>query len=195
MFAGLAPEASEEEAEGGEEGGAGEGGQNADAAPVEIQTPEGFQTDEAVMGGFLGIVKESGIKQDAAQKLFDIYAAEMQKAASAYEKSVMDNCEQINAEWKRQCQTDPEFGGEKYAASRNYLTAAIRRFVPESEQAEFVEFYRKARLQNNPQMFRFLARVGMATSEAEAVAQDSPAPQKELSVAERMFPNYPSARR
>jgi hypothetical protein len=58
-----------------------------------------------------------------------------------------------------------------------------------------VDFYRKARLQNNPLMFRFLARVGMATSEAEAISSESSTPQRELSIADRLFPNLPSARK
>jgi hypothetical protein len=194
MFSGLAPDAAEEEAEAGAEDGEGEGGQAADAAPVEIQTPEGFVTDEAVMGGFLDIVKESGIKQESAQKLFDIYASEMQKSAEAYQQSIMDKNAEINAEWARQCRNDPEFGGENYEGSRKLVMSAIRRFVPPAEEAEFIDFYRKAQLQNNPQMFRFLCRVSKETSEAEAVTDEAPAPQRELSVADRLFPNYPSAR-
>ncbi len=194
MFSGLAPDAAEEEGDGGEEGGEGEGGQNADAAPVEIKMPEGFMADDAVMGGFLGIVKESGINQETAQKLFDMYAAEAQKFGEAYNKAALDTCAQINAAWAKQCRNDPEFGGVQYEASRGYVQAALRRFVPDAEAKEFTEFYRQANLQNNPQMFRFLARVGMETSEADAVTDDAPAPQKELSVADRMFPNFPSAR-
>lgn len=143
-------------------------------APLEITIPEGFQKDEALIKGFLDLAKENGVKQEAAQKLFDMHVAEQQKAATAVQQAIMDQRTRINTEWARQCQTDPEFGGEKYEASKNYVTAAIRRVIADpEEQAEFVKFYGAANLQNSPHMFRFLARVGMMTSEAGPATSDA----------------------
>lgn len=195
MFADFAPEAAKPEGEDGGEQKEGEkeGEAKPDETPLEIKMPEGFVENEAVMGSFRDLVKEGGIKPEVAQKLFDIHAAEVRKFGEAYreatEKAVLENNARINAAWAKECQTDPEFGGANYNASRNLVIAAIRRIVPEAEQAEFLEFYRAAQLQNNPQMFRFLARVGRETSEAGAVGSEGAAPKEEASLAKRLFPN------
>lgn len=178
-----------------EEGGKGKDAPPAEEKPLEIKLPEGFQKDDALMGSFLDVAKEGGIKQETAQKLFDMYAAEQQKAGAAYEKAIIDQRTRINAEWARQCQSDPEFGGANYGKSCNHLTAAIRRFVPPAEQAEFVDFYSRCNLQNAPHMFRFLARVGMATSEAGPVASDASNPAREQSLADKLFSHLPSSRK
>lgn len=163
--------------------------------PLEIAVPEGIDRDEETISSFLGIAKEAGIKQEAAQKLFDLHVAQQQKNAAAAEKAFAEHRARVNSDWARQCRADGEFGGENYQASCNYVTAAIRRFIPDSrEQAQFVDFYQKANLQNAPFMFRFLARVGRDTAEAGAAASDASSDKRDLTTADKLFPEFPSER-
>lgn len=195
-LAGLAPQTPEEAAKIGTETGTKKTDSQPDDAPVEIKLPEGFQKDDALMNGFLDAVKKGGVKQETAQRLFDMYAAEHKRMGDAFEKSVMDQRARINEDWARQCRNDPEFGGAKFDASCNHVIQAIRRFTPDpKDQAEFVEFYQRSNLQNAHPMWKFLVRVGMGTTEAGAVQSDAAEPAKELSLADKLFPNFPSAKR
>lgn len=157
-------------------------------APLDIKLPEGFQKDDALMRSFLDVAKEGGVKQETAQKLFDMYVGETRKVAEAIETSFFDRQSRINAEWARQCREDPEFGGANFDAGSNHVIQAVRRFLPDAkEQADFVEFFRVANLNNQPLLRRFIARVGAATSEAGPVQSEASNPARELSIADQLY--------
>lgn len=170
-------------------------GDPAPDAPLDIKIPDGYRKDEALMQGFMDVAKKSGLKQEAAQQLFDMHVQEQKKAAQVFEKSILDQRARINAEWARACRNDPEFGGEKYESSCNHAIQAIRRFTPNPiEQAEFVKFYQAAGLESAHPMWRFLVRVGMDTAEAGPMQSEASRPIEEKSLADRLFPNFPSAK-
>ena len=166
-------------------------GETGDA--IDIKFPEGFQADPNLMEGFLSVIKDGGSKQEQAQKLIDMYAAEQKKTFDVFSTEHAKTTERINNEWLGEIKNDPEFGGEKYEESCNHVIAAIRRFVPATEMDSFLGFFKQANLKNNPQLFRFFARVSQYSAEAGAVASDASNPERELSRADRMFPNLPSA--
>lgn len=188
----LKPQTPEEAAKVGAEGEPVEEKKEGEAEPVplELKLPDGYPKDDPVLAEYMDIARKGNIDQETAQKLFDMHHAAQQNMTAAFEKGIHEERARINTEWARQCQTDPELGGERYEESCNYLTAAIRRFVPDpKEQAEFVDFYSRANLQNAPMMFRFLARVGKATSEAGAVTSDASNVAREAKSIKDMF--YP----
>lgn len=162
--------------------------ENSAEAPLDIKLPDGFQKDDALMRSFLDVAKEGGIKQETAQKLFDMYVGESRKVTEAVETSFFERQSRINAEWAKQCREDPEFGGANFDAGSNHVIQAVRRFLPEAkEQAEFVEFFRAANLNNNPILRRFIARVGAATAEAGPVQSEASNPAREVSIADQLY--------
>ena len=167
-----------------------EQGEQPDGETFEIDLPKGYDKEDKALAGFMEVVKETGIKKEQAQKLFDMHEAARKDMMTAVNDAMKQGMERINADWQKECKTDKEFGGERFEASRTYVTAAIRRFVPESEQKDFIEFYKQANLQNCPYMFRMLARIGQATSEAGPINSDaSDAGQPAMSIADSLYKN------
>lgn len=199
-LSGVLPQTPEEAEKIEKEGDAGESDKSAneaelEAPPFEPKLPEGFQVDQEAMSGFLDFIKDTKAKPEAAQKLVDTFIDQQQKAVAGYEREFMKRAAEQNAQWASECRSDPEFGGENYTASCNYVTAAIRRLTPPNEQAALVEAVRGMNIQNNPQLFRFFARAGKATAESAPALSDAQSPERELTAADKLFPKLPSARK
>lgn len=172
-----------------------EGGEEAEAeVPLEVAFPDGFQVDEAEMNEFQAIAKEFKVPQEQAQKLADIYVAGQKKQMDLFRSEHANQLRRIDQKWREEIAADPDVGGENYETSKTYAIAAIRRFVPQEEQAAFLEFYRAANLHNNPHMFRLLARVGKGTGEAAPAIGDKGGDAAEKSRADVMNPELPSGR-
>lgn len=162
-------------------------------APLEIKTPEGFKRDEELMKNFLSIAKDSGIKQDAAQKLFDMHSAEMRKSGTAFENAARENMAKLDADWNRQCREHPEFGGANFKASQNRVVSVIGKVFPEREkQEQFIDFMTKSNLRNAPILFEMYCRLDGMIGEPEYSGSSAGGAKRENSfgaMAARMFPD------
>lgn len=179
--ANLAPEAESEEGNPAETDPADEA--------IEVALPDGFVVDEAAMGQFKDILKASESKQDMAQKLMDVHVAEQRKLLDSVQSRILGDAAKQNVEWAKQCRSDPDFGGEKYEESSNYVTKAILDHVPQEERGEFLRVFKAMRLNNQPHLRRFLARVGMAGSESAPVNSGGNGAPPPRTLADRMFPH------
>lgn len=184
-FAGLHPDSLEDAAKFGEE--AKPDDEAADSEEINVVLPDDYTLDEDVMGGFKEVLKTAESKQDMAQKLMDIHVAEQRKLIGAIESRIYADAAKQNAEWAKQCRADPDFGGAKYDASSNYVTKAILEHVPAEERKEFVRVFNALKLNNQPHMRRFLARVGMANAESGPVNSGGNGGQSQKSLFNRMF--------
>ena len=147
--------------------------------PLELAFPDGFVRDEEMLGQFQAIAKEAGIKGEAAQKIADLYIAGQKRMADAFARESKSVIDRINKQWITENHADPEFGGENFEAANNYLTKAIRHFVPADElhtkdgRLGFLELIEQANMRNCPQLRRFFVRVGQYLSESGPMASDA----------------------
>jgi hypothetical protein len=119
----------------------------------EFTLPDGAEADPALRDEFLPIVKELQLNQEGAQKLVDFKAKLDQHAIENWGNHVND--------LRTQAQADPEIGGAKYQPSLIAGKAAIKQFGTPA----FRQMLNHYGVGNHPEMIRFLAKVGAATSE------------------------------
>ncbi len=180
---------------GAKEGEEGQGKKDGDGQgePLDLTIPDGFQADAKRMEKFKGVAKELKIGKDGAQKLFDMFHAEMAESQAALHKQTADYIRQerdrIDREGNAAIHADPEVGGGNFEASFNYAQKAIRHFMPDpKEYREVLSLYDQANLKNNPLLFKAWVRIGKYISEAGAMV-GSPAGKTENSFAKDWYPD------
>jgi hypothetical protein len=153
--------------------------QGAPEAYEPFTVPDGVELDAEVLGDFQGIAKELNLPQDAAQKVADLGVKLAQKWVAESQQATSD----MLADWKAQAETDKEFGGDALPANLAVAKKAIDQFGT-PELRELLDVHR---LGDNPEIIRFMFRVGKAISEDTFVGggQTSPA----ASAAKTLFPN------
>lgn len=170
------------------DGKADEGPKGAPEKYTDFKLPEGFEMSEAgkpILEKFSTFAREANLTQDQAQKFMDLYAEVEQTRA----KSSKDTFEAMNAEWRKQTETDKEFGGEKLKENLGFAAKAIEAFAGKTS-AEFKDALNVTGIGNHPAMVRFLIAVGKAVGQDKLIfgrgASDAPA---NKSAAEQMFPS------
>lgn len=153
--------------------------QGAPEAYEPFTVPEGVELDAEVLGEFTGIAKELNLPQEAAQKVTDLGVKLAQKWAAESQQATSD----MLADWKVQAETDKEFGGDALPANLAVAKKAIDQFGT-PELRELLDVHR---LGDNPEVIRFMFRVGKAISEDTFVAGGKTTPV--ASAAKTLFPN------
>jgi hypothetical protein len=153
--------------------------QGAPEAYEPFTVPDGVELDAEVLGEFQGIAKELNLPQEAAQKVTDLGVKLAQKWVAESQQATSD----MLADWKAQAETDKEFGGDALPANLAVAKKAIDQFGT-PELRELLDVHR---LGDNPEVIRFMFRVGKAISEDTFVAGGNTTPAK--SAAKTLFPN------
>ena len=170
------PEGEQEQAEGDKDK---DEPQGAPEAYEDFTVPEGVELDAEVLGEFKTVAKELNLPQDAAQKVTDLGVKLAQKWAAESQQATSD----MLADWKVQAETDKEFGGDALPANLAVAKKAIDQFGT-PELRELLDVHR---LGDNPEVIRFMFRVGKAISEDTFVAGGKTTPV--ASAAKTLFPN------
>ena len=140
----------------------------APAADLVIKLPDGFKSDDRLLGEFKTLAKEHGISQKAAQALADWNIANGQKVAqmqaeSAKAKADADakSWEQTKAGWLQQAKDDVEFGGKNFDASSDLANKAARQFFDEAT----LKWLQDTGLASYPGLWKGLVKLGKATAD------------------------------
>lgn len=155
---------------------------------INLKLPPGLKPDNPELVDFVKMIKDSGTKPEHAQKFLDMYLGKQRQIMDTYIKADVKFREQQNKKWIDENLKDSEFGGKNYASSSNYVTAALRKFIPKNElmstmdkdgKMGFLEMMQMGNLKNCPPLFRFIARVGKYVAEAQPVTTDASSDKKE----------------
>ena len=169
------------------EGGADKGGtikpeggvEPSQPAALEIKLPDGLEVDAASLEWFKGAATELGLNSETASKLVTMNA----------ERAKADN-EKVQAIWADELKKDPEFGGDKLAATVLDAKRALRKFGGE----EFAATMEAAGFSNHPDMVRTFTRIGRAmhedSSDTGGGARGS-GPVSEYDRQKALYPNSP----
>jgi len=124
------------------------------------------------------VLKELGLTQDQAQKLFDIRTQEAQKM----EESVQRYFEDRDAQWLKTLEEDKTIGGDKLEETMQKVNPVLSKFDPDKE---LINFLAENRMQNCAPLVKFMARLAEQFQEDSLVngrpagaADDAPAHMK-----------------
>lgn len=153
--------------------------QGAPEAYEDFSVPEGVELDAELLGEFKNVAKELNLPQDAAQKVTDLGVKLAQKWVAESQQATSE----MFAEWKGRAETDKEFGGDALPAN----LAVAKKAVDQFGTPELRELLDVHRLGDNPEVIRFMFRVGKAISEDTFVAGGKSSPAQDA--AKTLFPN------
>jgi len=147
-----------------------------------FKLPEGVVADQAALDAFVPVAKELNLTQEQAQKLVDLQAAQVARAAADQSKAWAD----MNDKWVSDAKADKEIGGEKFDENVGVGRKAIEALgTPELRDA-----LAATGAGNHPEFIRFCVRVGKAISEDKIVAAKSGGEKK--SAEDRIY-NHPTS--
>lgn len=127
----------------------------------ELKMPEGVELDREALDVFTPIAKELKLGNEQAQKLADLYAAQMQKVQEAQRENYLKTIEA----WEAEAKKDPEIGGDKLQGAIASATRALRAY---DTDGSFLKLMDESGFGNHPAVMRFVARVGKALKEDTA---------------------------
>jgi hypothetical protein len=166
-----------EQAAADEKAGDAEGKPEGAPEKYELQTPEGMQFDDQVVGAFSEVAKDLGLSQEAAQKILD-------KVGPVMAERQAETLTAASKEWAEASKADKEFGGDKL----NENLAVAKKAMDQFASPELRTLLNESALGNNPEVIRMFYRVGKAISEDGFVVGGN-ARNSEQSAAQRMYPN------
>ena len=157
-------------------------------APVELKWPEGFAPDTKFVGEkFMPLLKEAGIKGEHAQKLADLYVGLKQTEAQQSAAKV----EQAEKSWAEALNKDPDFGGQKFEATRMQAHKAMKAYA-DADTAALLDtpIAGFGRLGNHPALIKLMARAGRAMAESTVAGTvNSPPKSPNATFGDLMYPS------
>lgn len=168
------------------EGDADKGDKEKEAAPgapetyADFTVPEGVALDEATVGEFSTLAKELNLPQEQAQKVVDIGVQMAQRWAEESQTALTE----MQAEWRRTAEADPEIGGEALAQNLSIAKKALDAFASPAFRQEL----EATKLGDHPEFIRMMVKAGKAMSEDTLITPSGTA-KAERSLAERIYGN------
>ena len=128
----------------------------------ELKAPEGMALDADAVSAAEPVFREMGLTNEQAQKLTDLYAAQMTRAGSAANDRVVADVAAVRADWAKAAQTDPDIGGAKLDETKHLAAKAID---GSPASTDFRKFLNDTGLGNHPEMLRIMSFYGARMSE------------------------------
>lgn len=119
--------------------------------------PEGMSVDTELFDGVKEIAAKHNIPAEAVQEMVDAYA----KRVAESDTNLQKQWAEVEKGWKDTAKNDPEIGGDKFDSSVEKAKRAISTFgTPELKEA-----LEQSRMGNNPEVIRFMTRIGEKITE------------------------------
>ncbi|TDY26296.1 hypothetical protein B0G81_6806 [Paraburkholderia sp. BL6665CI2N2] len=168
----------------GKEGGK-ETGEKTPVEYTDFKLPEGVEVDEAKLNDFKAKASEAGLTQEQAQQLVDLHANTLKSATDASTQLWYDTQKQ----WQEAVMKDPEIGGKNFEPMKAVVANAID-VIGGEDAAKIRQAFEYTGAGNNPEVIRFLYRLGQTIGEGGSVASGAPAASGQpKSAAEKLYPS------
>lgn len=151
----------------------------------ELKLEDGTTLSDPAVEAFTPALKELGVTEEGAQKLFGLYVKELERQDAELSKVYEDQ----RTKWAETSKADSEFGGDKFDETLKVAQQAIGRFGSDDLKTLLEE----TGLGNHPEVIRMFWKLGTSISEDQTL-QSSSGDRSEQDVARLMFPNSPQAR-
>jgi hypothetical protein len=134
-----------------------------EAKPVEdikITVPEGVAVDAALLGSFEAFARAKGLSNEIANGVAGLYAEHI-----AQQNKLMDGAiERQSDSWRKELESDPQFGGAKLDESKQ----ALARFQRKYGSDEFRADTKRIGIDNLPSFVRLARKIGMDLGEDDS---------------------------
>lgn len=154
-----------------------------DAEPLtysDFTLPEGVEVDSETLSEARTLLGEMKLPQEQAQRLVDFYAGKIRQFGASQAESWV----KLNEKWVGDFKADKEIGGERIQETVTAATRAMERFgTPGLREALMM-----TGAGNHPEVIRFVARVGRATTEDRFVVATGASAGGARSAAEVLYP-------
>ena len=162
-----------------------EAGKNTPVEYTDFTLPDGVVPDEQKLAEFKSLASEAGLTQEQAQKLIDTHAATLKSVNDANTQRWYDT----QREWQATVMKDPEIGGKNFDDMKTTIASAID-VVGGKDAAAIRQAFDYTGAGNNPDVIRFLYRLGKSIGEGGSVDGGKPAAvEKPKSAAETLYPS------
>lgn len=152
----------------------------ADAAfdPADLEVPEGFTVDPAVLDEFADKIRDMGLSQAQAQELVDLQVRTGQAQLAEHAR--------IREAWVSELKVDPEYGGAAFERTVRDARTVMRRFDADGQVLDVLV---NSGFGDNPAIIKMLARIKRSMSEDQFVSERGGGRLPEKSLAERLWPD------
>ena len=147
---------------------------------ADFTAPEGAKFAPEMVTEVSALAKELNLTQEKAQKVVELAAKQSAQAAQAGTEAYKS----VNAGWIEATKADPEFGGDKLAASLATAKAAMDATTTPALR----ELLNKSGLGNNAEVIRHFLKIAPAFAEDKHVPGGK-APVGDKSAAKVLYPN------
>ena len=141
--------------------------------------PEGVEPDTVLQKSFAPVAKELNLTQDQAQKLVTLQSEHV----LALQKQADEQYAQTQKQWVDELKSDKELGGDKFDASLEVAKRPITKFGDDA----FRSVLEESGLGNNPAVFKFMHKLGVAMGE-DSAGMPSGGGSQDKSAADLLFP-------
>lgn len=135
----------------------------------DIKLPEGYEYDSELGNSFLGLLNDEKLsRKELGQKLFELYHAQGTKMLEGMKIAEKERVKKFNeeltkekADWLKQCESDSEYGGQKWESSQSVIDRGCRHLATEGA----VKLMQAYNLNYHPEIVRMFYRAGMLAGE------------------------------
>ena len=120
----------------------------------DFEIPEGAVVHPELMAEFKQTMADEGFSKEAAQKVINLRAKQLQMEGEAWKK--------VRQDWVQELKTDKDFGGEKFDQTCTGARMALRQFDPDGSALKALQ---ASNYDNCPAIVRMLSRVHAALGE------------------------------
>lgn len=114
-----------------------------------FDTPDGGQIDDALITAVSPVMKEIGITQEQAGKLFSAYSEAISQGSE-------DTINQAQVGWEQSLKDDPDFGGDNFEANAGQVAQFIQATVPDDQKEELVGALRDTGMGSHPALVKYI---------------------------------------
>lgn len=138
--------------------------------------PEGIDVDQVELGEFKELAADLGLDQEGAQRLIDFEAERVKKAQDVFAEAQNTLMEDTQKRWKKEVKADKEIGGANLEKNIGVAKIALNKFGT----PELKEFLSNTGAEAQPEILRFLFRVGQTVTEDQLDAGNPPSQKRDV---------------
>lgn len=150
----------------------------------EVKLPEGKELDTETLDLFTPIFKELGLDNAGVQKLVDVYAPMLDKAAEKQRESSLNDFKEIVSGWKADTM-------KMLGSNAKEDLAACGRALNKFGNAELRVMLQETGVGNHPLMVKFMTAIGKTISEDTIVDPKEPGHNLTEFDPRKMYPSMP----
>lgn len=149
----------------------------------------GQQYSDEDTAEFSQFVRDVGLSQEQATKVFNAYVADVKQMAKDFMQGQTDKQLNQKKEWKQAVMSDAEIGGQNFETTKANIAKAMKQYGSD----ELRQYLNESGLGYNPAFIRFMANIGknLASDNQFINGATARGAETDFDRAKRLYPNTP----